>query len=72
MTAGMIALGLTFIVPFIGYLISGARFSERLEIRSVEHTSERLAQLAAEKVEAVKVHKLPSQGEPVKHNRRAA
>jgi hypothetical protein len=72
MTAGMIALGLTFVVPFIGYLISGSRFTHRIETRSVEHASERLAQLAAEKVEPVKIHKLASQGEPVERTRRAA
>jgi hypothetical protein len=65
----MIALGLTFVVPFVGYLVSNARFTQRIETRSVEHTSERLAQLAELAAEPVKIHKLASQGEPV---RRAA
>ena len=69
MLAGMIALTVTFLIPFVAYLISGANFSRRVEARSVEHTRERLAQLAEELRQEPQIHKLTSQGEPT---RRAA
>ena len=72
MTFGMIALALTFAVPFVAYLLSGVRFSEALQLRAEEHTAERLDQHREELAEPVKIHKLGSQGEPRKSRRAAA
>ena len=58
-TIGMLAVATTFLVPFAGFLLSGTRFFERINARSVEHASERLTELKVEAANA-EIHAFPS------------